>query len=121
LARGQRRLTPSERDLVADTIRYFEGARYTLTAWVVMDDHAHAVVRPETAWSLSKIMHSWKSFTAQELVKRHGRVAPVWLPESYDRLVRGEAELLKFARYIIRNPRRRWPEIEDYKWVWPKG
>jgi REP element-mobilizing transposase RayT len=121
LARRQRVMVPSERDLVADTIRHFEGTRYSLTAWVVMDDHAHAIVQPEPAWPLPKIMHSWKSFTAHELVKRFGRLAPVWLPESYDRLVRNEAERLKFARYIVRNPQRRWPGLESYRWVWSVG
>ena len=121
LSRGQRDLDPTERDLVAEALRYFQGSRYSLTAWVVMNDHVHVIVQPEVEWSLTRVLHSWKSFTAHKLVKAYGRAAPIWLPESYDRLVRNEIELARFTRYIVQNPRRRWPAVGEYKWVWHSG
>lgn len=37
--------------------------------------------------------------------------------EYFDRIVRDEAELLEKAQYIINNPFKVWPEIEEYPWV----
>ena len=121
LIRSQQDLRPAERSLVADTLRHFEGARYELVAWVVMNDHVHVIVRPFAEWDLSSVLHSWKSFTAHEMVKKHRRSAPVWLKESYERIVRGPHELAKFTRYVQLNPRRRWPERVSYEWVFPAG
>jgi REP-associated tyrosine transposase len=116
---GQPTLGDVERDLIANAIRFFEHERYSLTAWVVMDDHMHAIVRPHDGWTLPKITHSWKSFTAHKLVKEFGRRPPVWLSESYDRLVRNERERMRFSRYILNNPSKRWPGCARYRWVWP--
>ncbi len=77
LVRGPQAMSPAERDLVAGAFQCFEGARYVLTAWVVMNDHAHVIVRPAPLWPLSGILHSWKSFTAHKFVKEYDRAAPV--------------------------------------------
>lgn len=121
LVRGQRELDGPERTLVAETVRHFEAERYDLRAWVVMNDHVHVIVRPFPEWDLSKILHSWKSYTAHQLVKLGGRQAPVWLSESYERVVRGDSELVKFVRYIRHNPGRRWPGVQHYRWRWESG
>src|SRR5574338_831782 len=73
LVREQGELTPGERICVASSLRHFEGQRYDLAAWVVMNDHVHVVLRPFPEWDLSSILHSWKSFTAHHLVKHSGR------------------------------------------------
>ncbi len=86
-----------------------------------MDDHVHVIVFPDDAIPLEQLLHSWKSFTAHEMVKYHGRLGIIWQDESFDRLPRDEKEYYEKALYILNNPRERWPHIDDYQWVWAKG
>ena len=121
MRRKQGTLTPAERDLVVSTLRHFEGRRFVLHAFVVMDDHVHVVVTPEPGVELEQVVHSWKSFAAWRLQRECGRVGPIWRDESYDRIVRTEWELAQKVAYVLRNPLRRWPEAEHYPWVWALG
>ena len=116
LARRQPLLRPEERSLVVSAIRHFEGQRYELPAYVVMDDHVHVIAVPLGDFLLHRIVHSWKSFTAQRLVRDWGRRAPIWQREYFDRIVRDEAELVQKAEYILGNPIKRWPHEEQYPW-----
>ena len=118
LAKDQPILHPQERTLVADAIRHFDGRRYDLLAFVVMDDHVHVLVFPLVGHFLQEIVHSWKSFTANGLRKFRERAVPVWQDEYFDRIVRDEADLIQKAEYILGNPGKRWPETEKYSWVW---
>lgn len=113
-------LSGPDRDLMADTLMHFNVDRYELRIAVVMDDHVHAILRPQAAHPLEKIMHSWKSFTAHELVKR-GRRAPVWTQEYHDRIIRAGPHLEEAIRYVRANPERRWPGISNYKWLIEPG
>jgi len=112
----QKPLTPSEKDLVASALRHFEGTRYSLFAFVVMDDHVHILFSLMERFELKSILHSWKSFTGHKLSSDFKRPAPVWQDESFDRIVRTEAEFLEKGNYILNNPRKKWPELEDYSW-----
>jgi REP element-mobilizing transposase RayT len=120
LAGSQPLLTSEERTVVATSIKHFAGDRYHLFAYVVMDDHAHVLAAPAKEFSLQQIMHSWKSFTANRLQRDFGRSGAVWQSEYYDRIVRDDHELDEKIKYILDNPRRRWPEIVEYTWVWPE-
>jgi REP element-mobilizing transposase RayT len=107
---------PQIAQVVANALRYFRGKRYTLYAWCVMPNHVHVVFRPLPGHSLARIVHSWKSFSAQNANKLLGRNGPFWQREYYDHLVRNEAQLEKFIRYVSRNPVRAglkgWPWVE---------
>ena len=119
LARGQQELDGSERDLVAGAIRKFDGHRYELAAYVVMDDHVHALITPLANYELESILHSWKSFTAHQMQRGKRRFGRVWQDEYFDRIIRDDKELVQKCDYIIANPWKRWPEMESYPWVWP--
>jgi len=41
----------------------------------------------------------------------------VWQDEYFDRIVRDEVELLEKTQYIMNNPFKVWPDIEEYPWV----
>ena len=112
-------LSPEDRSIVLQVLRYFRGRRYHLYACVVMDDHVHAIVRPFKDHTLSSIMHSWKSYSAHELNRRSHRTGQVWQHESYDRIVRNTRDLWEKICYIQSNPQRRWPTLITYPWVWP--
>lgn len=59
---------------------------------------------PDNLSPLSKIMHSLKSYTANEANRFLGRTGPFWQRESYDHLVRDDRELVRIAEYIAHNP-----------------
>jgi putative transposase len=117
LATSREPLTGSERTLVVDAIKYFQGTRYNWIAYVVMDDHAHVVVTPTHGFSLQQIVHTWKSFTANRHQRDFRRIGAVWQREYFDRIIRDERELIQKVNYILGNPVKRWPDIEEYEWV----
>ncbi len=121
LHRRQRALDPFERGLIVDALRHFDAHRYDLSGYVVMNDHVHVLLSPRRNHELQSILHSWKSFTAHQLRKISGRTAPVWQDETHDRIVRDQAEMRAKLNYILNNPRRRWPSMQAYPWVWVVG
>jgi len=117
LAVNQPVLSPVERDIVKSTLFHFEGVRYIIYAYVVMDDHVHLLVQPLIDWQLEKLVQSWKRFSAARIKENSGREIPIWEHEYMDRIIRDEKEFLQKANYILTNPVRRWPEVVDYPWV----
>ncbi len=117
LHKNQRALQPDERDAVLSALRHFDGQRYDLHAWVVMDDHVHVIVKPHPGCELSQLTHSWKSFTANQLQRSFRRQGAVWQDESWDRIIRDEDEFWEKVEYLLNNPKKHWPEIQDYRWV----
>jgi REP element-mobilizing transposase RayT len=107
LARGQRELDGSERDLVSAAIRKFDGQRYELAAYVVMDDHVHVLLIPLPPFELGAILHSCKLFTARQMRHEHKRFGQVWQDEYFDRIMRGDHEFRQKAEYLVGNPTRR--------------
>jgi len=83
-----------------------------------MDDHVHALLAPFAGYELKTILHSWKSFTAPQMQREHKLFGRVWQDESFDRIVRDDAEFAQKLDYIVANPWKRCPEIRDYPWVW---
>jgi putative transposase len=69
---------------------------------------------------LDVIMHSLKSFTAQEANKLIGRTGAFWEAESYDHVIRTHAEFHRVVAYVLNNPVkarlvRRW---QEWPWSW---
>ena len=90
--------------IVENALLHFQGERYSLSAWSVMPNHVHTVVTPNANQHLSKILHSWKSFSAHEINKVLGRNGSVWEKESFDHLVRSERAFERFVAYTENNP-----------------
>ncbi len=113
----QSALDPNERTIVANAILFFDGTRYTIHCYVVMDDHVHVLLTPLVPWTVEKIVHSWKSFSAHEIQRHGSHSGTIWQREYFDRIVRDEAEMTEKGNYILGNPIKRWPEIKDYQWA----
>jgi REP element-mobilizing transposase RayT len=73
--------------------------------------------------TLSKIMHSIKSFTAHQINKSLNRTGKVWQDENYDRVIRNEKEYFETLKYIANNPiNKNIAKIpEEYKWLYIVG
>jgi REP element-mobilizing transposase RayT len=116
LRENRSEMQPQHRSIVQECLLHFHGKRYRLYAYVVMNDHVHAIVQPLKGYELSKILHTWKSYTAHEINKLTGQTGPLWLDESYNHIIRNEPELYQKAEYVVTNPVRRWPGVKDYEW-----
>lgn len=101
--------------LVRDALRHFDGHRYRLLAWCIMPNHVHVIVRPEAGYSLSDILHTWKSFTASKANQLLNREGSFWQAESYDHLIRDEQDLRNQIRYLTQNPTK--AGLESWPWV----
>src|SRR5260221_4811379 len=65
--------------IVQSALLHFDGERYRLSAWVLMPNHVHLLAAPSNAHSLSNIMHSIKSYTAQEANKILRTKGRIWI------------------------------------------
>ncbi len=90
---------------VEDSLRRFDGCRYQLGESAVMPNHVHALVRTMAGWELERVVHGWKSFTANRINHGLGCSGPLWQEEFHDRIVRDEVEYERTIRYILNNPR----------------
>ncbi len=105
--------------LVRDALRYFEGDLYRLHGWVVMPNHVHVLVTPLGDHSLSGIVHSWKSDTANQANKVLERSGEFWYEDYFDRFMRDEDHFATTLDYIRWNPVKAGlcTEPEDWEWT----
>ena len=105
--------------LVVDNWHFFDAQRYDLIAYMVMPNHVHVLIKTYKGWSLSKVLHGWKSYTAKEINKilgvNHIRAGeppallrtpalPIWQVEYWDRMIRNESHFNSAIDYIHNNP-----------------
>ncbi len=60
---------PPDGAMVEAALRYFDGERYQLAAWVVMPNHVHVLLESLPGWPLGKLVQSWKRHTTREIHK----------------------------------------------------
>jgi REP element-mobilizing transposase RayT len=105
--------------LVTNALRFFDGQRYRLDAWVVMPNHVHVVLWPMPNRALSGIVQSWKRFTAREANKLLGRTGQsFWQPEPYDHWIRNDEEHARCCRYVVNNPEKAGFCARPEDWPW---
>ena len=117
-------LPSKARDLIIAAIQTCNGKTIELDAVVVMADHAHAVFRLIEPHKLGGVLRQIKGRSARlvnQLLQKDHRLKPVplWMEESFDHIVRHEAELQEKVEYIRQNPVRRGlvRKPEEYKWL----
>lgn len=113
-------LTPDERTLVANTLQYFDGSRYELISYVVMNDHVHTVLVPPHDRPLEKIVGGWKGYSARQINVGRKQRGAFWQDEYLDRVIRNDEEFANVLVYVTGNPWKRWPNLNSYPWVWSK-
>ncbi|MFA5832849.1 MAG: transposase [Bacteroidota bacterium] len=98
--------------IVYNAIKYRDNKDYDLICFTIMSNHVHMLidVRRDVIPSynsytvLTTILHSLKRFTAFECNRALHRSGPFWQSESYDHVVKDEAELERIIRYVVYNP-----------------
>jgi putative transposase len=91
--------------------------RYEASAFVLMANHVHLLLRP--AGNLSAAMQWIKGASARAanlVLSTSGRA--FWQRESYDRLVRDSEEFERIAHYIERNPVKAGLVGSPEEWKW---
>jgi REP element-mobilizing transposase RayT len=102
---GSRALARADvRDAVRDCLVRFNGERVRVHAAVIMPTHVHAVIEPLGEHSLSELLHGIKGASARQANKILGTAGTFWMDESYDHIVRSQAQYEHFRRYIAENP-----------------
>lgn len=91
-------------EVVQEALLHFDGLRYALMAWCVMPNHVHVLAITAHGWPLGKIVHSWKSFSANGINALLNRTGRLWRREYYDHFVRSEEEFQATTAYIENNP-----------------
>lgn len=95
---------PEIAEITESCLLHFDGERYRLSAWVVMPNHVHFLLTPMPGHSMSKILQSLKTWTANhanEFLQRKGRF---WMPDYFDRYIRDGRHFADVVAYIERNP-----------------
>ena len=90
--------------LIQNALLHFDGKRYQLSAWVVMPNHVHLMATPCRGHTLSRIMHSLKSYTSQEANKLLEKQGKFWMDEYFDRFIRDAEHFTRAVSYIENNP-----------------
>lgn len=91
--------------IVIGNLKHFEGSRYTLREWVIMPNHVHVLLKVYEPWTLDRVTHSWKSYTATKINKRcNAPLYPFWQREVWDRYVRDDHHAKRIIHYIRMNP-----------------
>ena len=96
--------TPEHAKLVSDALRHFHGQRLDTGDFVVMPNHIHALLTPYASFELENILHSIKSYTANQIQALRGTSGTLWMSESHDHIARDGEELNRIQEYIRANP-----------------
>lgn len=128
-------------EIVAEALHYRDGRVYLLDAYCIMSNHVHAVFAPflseqdviegpATKSTLGRlqlfsrhppldvILKSLKGRTAHEANRALGRGGTFWEPESYDHVVRDNAEFDRIVNYVLRNPVKAGLANDWQEWKW---
>ncbi len=114
---------PEIADLIFEALLHRDGNEYKLFSACIMSNHVHAVFKPNVSVEsfnsepdnelirvvtdgspLSSIMQSLKGYTARMSNRKLDRTGTFWEAESYDHLVRNDAELVRIVEYVLNNP-----------------
>ena len=108
---------PDLAKLVENSLRYFHGKHYELKAWVVMPNHVHVLFETGNK-SMSKVVESWKKFTAHEADTVLGRHGQFWIEDYWDTYMRDAEHELRTRHYIEDNPVKAFLVREARDWPW---
>ena len=97
-------LCREEQILVRDHIKSGHSRFYRLIAVSVMPDHVHVVLCPNDGVSLSRILQGIKGASARFINLKRNSTGPIWQNESWDRIIRNDADLQQKLGYMLMNP-----------------
>ncbi|TWU39636.1 transposase [Novipirellula artificiosorum] len=129
---------PRIASILRQNLYHHDSSKYHLHAYCIMPNHVHVLFTPcplelvkhsneeehtvgetpDAGSPLSRIMHSLKSYTANQANKVMKRTGTFWQPESYDHWVRDDEELERIVFYIRGNPVSAGLVTRHQDWYW---
>jgi len=108
-------------EIVANSLRHFDGERYLMGDFVIMPNHVHLLAGLIGATDIEAQCRSWKKFTATEINRELKQSGEFWQVESFDHLVRSAQQFERFQRYIAENGPNTGLKRDEYlHWVRPE-
>ncbi len=104
--------------VVQNNLLYFDNIRYLLHSWCIMPNHVHILMEVKEGWTLSEIMHGWRSYTAKTANKILERTGDFWQKEYLDRFIRNEEHYKNVVEYINNNPVKAGLVTDAKMWKW---
>ena len=109
--------------IVAKSIRFHDKDWFVLEAYSIMPNHVHLVLTPRERsesldYSLAEIMHNIKRNSAKQANLILNRSGSFWQHESYDHVVRDDAELERIVDYTLDNPVKAGLAADWADWPW---
>ena len=100
--------TAPERQIILNACTHWHGKSVLIHAACVMPDHVHLLLRtlelPDGSYTpVADVMHSIKSYSANQINNHRAVSGSIWQREYYDRLVRNTEEAEEALRYIEMN------------------
>ena len=111
---------PDAAQIVLSCARWLDQHRaIELNAVVMMPDHVHLVLGLGD-FSLSQVMHRFKSYTAHVIAKTLGTDEGIWQRGYHDHGIRDESALRAQVEYCLLNPVRAGlvGDFHDYPYWW---
>ncbi len=100
--------------IVADSLMYFDGKRYTMGDFVIMPNHVHLLSAFRSSEQARTQCTSWLHFTAVQINQQVNRKGTFWQSEPFDHLVRSPEQYTYLRTYIANNgPNAKLPK-SDY-------
>lgn len=96
---------PEILEICKSSLRFYDGKEYKLICYCIMPNHIHVVfLLLNKNRSVGEIIGSVKKFIARTANKTLNRSGTFWQPESYDRIIRDDADLYFIIKYVLMNP-----------------
>jgi len=121
---GENYLSDSQvASVVEEAIYYRDTKVFDLISFCIMPNHVHLLCKPlerekDKFYSLIEILHSLKRHTARQSNLILNRSGSFWQDESYDHVIRDEAELERTIKYVLYNPVKANLAKEQKDWTW---
>jgi putative transposase len=95
-----------------------EELAFSLTAWILLPDHWHAIIYPRHPLAISSVLKTIKPCTTSAINHRRHEAGPLWQARFFDRILRTVKEYWETVDYIHMNPVRRGlvNRTEDWRW-----
>ncbi|HCR30066.1 MAG TPA: hypothetical protein DIV79_08625 [Opitutae bacterium] len=107
---------PVSNSLLQSVEFYHQKCRWHCSIFLLMPDHAHAIISLPPNESMPSVVKSWKRYTA--------KYCPIsWQSGFFDHRIRDDESWEEKAQYIRLNPVRRGliEKIDDWPYRWPKA
>lgn len=92
-------------DIVVSALQWLPSRdRILLHAYSLMPDHVHAIVTIRPPHSVSRVLHSLKSYTASRINAGLGHAGPLWAEGFHESAIRGADQMRAAIAYVLGNP-----------------